>query len=192
MGPLSLPSALEQEERGRHADVETLDRRSHRDSRQDIAGSRHQRPYTATFGPEDQHHPSAKVELPEYGAGRHGRTENPGASSLGLLKERNGVGDLSDRQVFDDAGRGLDGGRCHGCRPMPGQDEPRSSGGSRAPRYGADIVRVGHLVQNHDEVAAQDLLNGGVAERIYLQRDALMLVAPGDRFELGRRDDIDG
>ena len=70
---------------------------------------------------------------------------------------------------------------------VPGHDQPAGAGGQRAARDGAEVVRVGDLVEDDEHAGGQEPLRVGVGVSLDLQRHALVLVRAEELVELGAR-----
>ena len=69
---------------------------------------------------------------------------------------------------------------------MPGHHEPSRPGGERGPRHRAEVVRIGHLVEDHEHVRLQEPVGVRVGIAVDLQRQALVLARAEQFVELVR------
>ena len=130
--------------------------------------------------------PSGEVDVPESGIAVRARGERPEPVALHLAEVAGQVRDHGDRQVLDCPGRRAAHGGRHDRRTVGGQHDTGRVRTRRAPDDGAEVSRVGHLVEAAEERAldGRQLPRVGIGIRLAPGHDALVIGRAGSLGEL--------
>ena len=125
-----------------------------------------------------------------------GGAADPKARGLEVLERTDDVGDPRDGQVHDGAGGSLIGGDRHLGRALARDDHARGADDLGGAHDGAEVARIGHVVENDHERRAvtralDDVREVRIGELPHLERDALVGASARDLVELDARDGLD-
>ena len=146
----------------------------------------HERSHALPLRAEDQGGAVREVHVPEAGIAVRARGERPEPVALHLAEVAGQVRDNGDRQVLDCPGRRAAHGRRHDRRAVGGQHDTGRVRTGGAPDHGAEVSRVGHLVEAAEERAldGRQLPRVGIRIRLAPRHDALVIGRAGSLGEL--------
>ena len=180
-----LPGGLEERDPGGDADVQGLDLAGERDREAVVARAADSRPQAPALGAEDERGAQGEVGRPDRGRRLALGGPDPELRPLDLLEVAGEVHHHSHRQVLDGACRRLADRRGDAGGVPLEDDDAAGAGPLGAAADGAEVVRVGDLVEADDErpLAPCDLVRVRIAIRLAERDDALVVHRPGGLVE---------
>jgi hypothetical protein len=180
--PASLTGRFVEKHRRGYAHVQGLGCSGERDLDGSVAAATNERPEPLPLGAEDQSEPSAQISLPHrLSAVRRCRVD-PQSRALDLGEKTRQVGNHRDGQMLDGAGRRTahDGGDA--CRAVSREHDTRRTRALGAPAHGAQVPRVGDLIEADEKrlAVASELVGVGIPKGRATGDDALVVARSGE------------
>src|SRR5919106_2531678 len=188
----TLAGGFEEGDAGRYAHVQGLDLAGEGDGEGGVADTPHARPEAATLRAEDESRAGREVGRTDRRVRVAGGRPPPEVRSLDLLQVAREVDDDSDGEVLDRARRRLADRRRDAPGVVLGDDDAGGARALGAPADGAEVVRVGHLVEAGEQrtFARGELEGVRVAVGLAEGDDALVLHGAGRLVEGALADDL--